>query len=600
MISLLEELVKGLSRHLVTDENSDEEGSLFCQYHGDHHTRGGEAAFPFVYLGNRTNDNLVIQKGISLADWLLKRQNEDGSWDESPGSWKGTTVFQLMALAALVDMGRPVLPESRIRSYEKAVTNASEWVCKNINFRRVTTNYIASAAAGLALANKVLVEKRWERKARRLARLAVGKINGDGLIEGEGRGRRIFKKVYIKPDGIDIGYGLEMTLASLALYATLTGDRYVVSTIDYAIKEHLYFIYPDGSLDNSLGSRGYKWTIYGSKTTHGSQMALAFAATESPEIMRALNLTTKALGRFIEFGLLSNGPEKDAKEETTCLYPTITRACNLAFALAYFPESHLNEGAIPAEKPLWVKKFPSLNSIVVKKEPWMATISGYGNVTRYPTQKGQRTYYVPGGGSITYLFHSHWGHVQAATQLEYQRIELLHVPEAKNGARSLCPRMVLRKQSGAASSSHARKTEVRYTQEHDKISVQVQGRFFYPEGKGKELRSYYRIEYIFSPDRITKHYHMTLVSPYISMEIIEPIVLESSATFQNTEQGLLIRKSENNLLLMHESPSGHWSKSEEIERIMCPLPSLKALSMICKWEQPGPGDYMASMEILIE
>jgi hypothetical protein len=600
MISLLEKFVKGLSRHLVTNENSDEEGSLFCQYHGDHHTRGGEAAFPFVYLGNLTNDNLMIQKGISLADWLLKRQNEDGSWDESPGSWKGTTVFQLMAIAALVDTCRPVIPETRIIFYENAVRNASEWVCKNIKFRRVTTNYIASAAAGLALANKVLPEKRWDTKARRLARLATGKINADGLIEGEGRGRRIFKKVYIKPDGIDIGYGLEMTLASLALYAILSGDRYVVSKIDYAVKKHIYFIYPDGTLDNSLGSRGYKWTLYGSKTTHGSQMALAFAAKKSSEIMRALNLTIEALSKYIEFGLLKNGPDKDASEGKICLYPTITRACNLAFALAYFPESRISEGTIPAEKPLWAKRFSSLNSIVVKREPWMATISGYGNFTRYPTQKGQKTYYVPGGGSITYLFHSHWGPIQAATQLEYQQIELLHVPEAKNVIQSLCPRIVLHKQSGTASSSHARKSEVSYIQEHDKISVQVRGRFFSPEGKGKELRSDYRIEYIFSPDRMTKYYHMTLVSPYISMEIIEPIVLQSTEAFQITEQGLLIRKSETTLLLIPESPSGHWSKSEDIERITCPLPSLKALSMTCKWEQPGPGDYMASMEILIE
>jgi len=52
-------------------------------------------------------------------------------------------------------------------------------------------------------------------------------INWEGMVAGEGRGKRILKKIYIKPKGIDIGYGLEMTLASLSLYLELGGDKKV-------------------------------------------------------------------------------------------------------------------------------------------------------------------------------------------------------------------------------------------------------------------------------------------------------------------------------------------------------------------------------------
>jgi hypothetical protein len=600
MLALLEDLLGGLSRYLEMNDRTGEKSSIFCPYHRDHHTRGGEAAFSFVYLGSVNGQSVTTERGLALADWLLTRQNQDGSWDESPGPWKGTTVFQLMALAGVVDVCGPDFLRERYALYEMAIEKAADWVARYINMRRVTTNYVASGAAGLALVNKIFPGRGWNKGAMRLARLAAGRINREGLIEGEGRGRRILKKIYIKPRGIDIGYGLEMTLSSLALYLQLIEDDEVNSVFHRALQAHIFFVYPDGSLDNSLGSRGYKWTIYGSKTTHGSQMSLAYGALRDPQMKRALKVTTECLRGYVKNGLLRNGPYLDSNTNTYCLYPTIMRACNLAFALKYFPETEIAQDLIPADKALWVKKFSSLNSLVVKRKPWMATISGYDNLTRYPTPKGHSTFYVPGGGSLTYLFHDDWGPVQAATQLEYQQLELLHVPKMTRETQSLTPRIVLRSESGMTNSAYTRKTKISYTQDQEITVVQIWGRFFSSEGKGEELKSHYRIEYIFSPDKLAKNYHITLHCSYSSMEIVEPILLQGETKYQVMEECLVFARKGKKLFLTAGSPFGCLSTLIIAKQISYPLPSLKGLPVICKWDKPDPGEYVASMDIEVK
>jgi len=78
-----------------------------------------------------------------------------------------------------------------------------------------------------------------------------------------------------------------MSLGALALYAILSGDTKVKLGVIKSLKTHLNFMYPDGSIDNSWGSRSYKWTMYGSKTAHGSQMALELLSDEDPAFRKA-------------------------------------------------------------------------------------------------------------------------------------------------------------------------------------------------------------------------------------------------------------------------------------------------------------------------
>ncbi|QTA83333.1 Uncharacterized protein dnl_57330 [Desulfonema limicola] len=534
----------------------------------------------------------MIEKGFCLADWLVKCQNNDGSWNETPDTWTGTSVFQLMALAGLTDTGRKFLSQERMTAYEKAIRKACEWVCQNIRFRMTTTNYVASGAAALILADKLFPEQKWQVKAGQMARLAAKKITRYGLVRGEGRGRRILKKIYIHPKGIDIGYGLEMTLGSLGLYSVLSKDHEIASLTLDAIKSHLFFIYPDGTLDNSLGSRGYKWTVYGSKTAHGSQMALAFGSLKDPEVNRALKLTVGALYKYINHGLLNDGTSTDSDSGLPCFYPSVVRAANLAFALAYFQNHNLPEKDIPSQKPLWFKYWKDLNSVTLKRDPWMATVSGYNELTRYP-ETGY-TYYVPGGGSLTRLFHREWGDIQAGTQLDYCQIESLHVPFQNMEVPSFTPRIIIKTSSGIATNAHSRKTIIKCEQSMDQLKIQASGSFILP-GKGKKLDSVFNIEYIFTENRLTKNFHINLRDLCQGLEIFEPVLTDFETQFQVQNHGILFSQNNKTLVFNIKGSTGIFIKN--ISQMHCPLPALTALPVIYQWDQPAKGEYTAVLNI---
>lgn len=581
MHELLGQLLRGLVPHIIAEADHGNAGALWCAGHTDAHTRGGEAAFPMLYWGLLHGDAAWVARALKLAHWLMAQQNPDGSWDETPETWDGTTVFQLLALSAMVDTGRNAISQAQFPAFEKSIGRAADWVCAHIHLRSVTTNYVAGGAAALALSAKVLPCAKWKRAAKKMARQAAGRINAEGLVVGEGKGRRILKKIYIKPKGIDMGYGLEMTLGALGLYVAFAGQRDLIPLLDTAIRAHLDFIYPDGSLDNSVGSRGYKWTLYGSKTSHGSQMALGFAAPRIPAAARALERTVDHLCGYLVRGLLGDGPHVDGEQGVSCLYPTIMRACNLALTLAYFDLARIESdsvksASVPLHKPSPVKQWKSLNSGVVHKGPWHATISGYDERTplHQPGGGPPRYFTVPGGGSITYLFHEGWGPVQAATPLAYEPVEM-HVPETAAPPESFTPRLIIHTASTTASSAMFPKPRLAFTDGETEIMVESRGGFRALDGGGL-VRSTCHLQYMWTRDRLTKTYGVVLAEPCGAVKIIEPVVLPEGVQYTWDPTGLRLCNGTHCLTVRFAAADGLWERMPIVEAY-CPLPSLRAV-----------------------
>jgi len=424
-------------------------------------------------------------------------------------------------------------------------------------------------------------------------------INWEGMVAGEGRGKRILKKIYIKPKGIDIGYGLEMTLASLSLYLELVGDKKVEAVFNKALKAHLHFIYPNGSLDNSIGSRGYKWTLYGSKTTHGSQMALAYGAARDPYLKRVLKLTVKFLNKFVVNGLLTYGYEVEPSCLNICLYPTAIKACNLAFALNYFSEKGLSGERLSTDKTEYVKPFRSLNSIIVRKKSWMATISGCGNSDRYPGTDGLNNFYVPGGGAVTCLYHNKWGLIQAATQLDYQVPELLHVPHVDANIKSLTPRICIHQGNYLFDNVHSRKVTIKHTAKENRIKILAKGSFVCGSDKTLRPAAKYSITYFISPDSFKKRYHVELKESFESLEIIEPILLIPDVHIVKNEQKLCLKRI-SSYLIIDTCSKNLWMVNGKSEKYWCPLPSVRGIPIIFKLQNPGKIEIEASITFRVE
>jgi hypothetical protein len=580
----LDTLADGLWSLQTLAEGRADHGALICPVHGLH-TRAGEAAFPLAYAARKRGDLALLERSLLLADWLVAQQRPDGAWEETPDDWTGTSVFQLMSLAALVDLMGDGLDPGRRTLYHDSIRRAADWAPDHMGLRKATTNYVASAAAALTLAGRALNEDQWRRTARHFAREAAGMIQDEGLVRGEGLGRRFLKKIYIKPKGVDIGYGLEMTLGALALYSRLADDPQVAQRLELGLDAHLWFIDPDGGLDNSLGSRGYKWTMYGSKTAHGSQMALAYGARFRPDFKAALERTTRHLAGYVHDGLLASGPcpEKPVREE--CPYPTIVRAVNLALALFYFPESGVQAGKIPADREPWCKNFSELGSYIIRRGPFMATVSGYRNRTRFPGDTGPITYSVPAGGTITHLHVQGYGPLQAATHLVYHPFEPLHLPPPGPQTLSFCPRLRIHRDGATGYSILESRPIIDVEEAPGETIVRCRGRFISPNPAGRHPASWFRAEYRFTAGGLSKSMVGELAPRVDVMSVVEPLVLLPGASYRAIPGGVSVTRGRVSMAVLARDEQGKTVDPSEIRAIRCPLPALEGLALI--W-RPAP------------
>jgi hypothetical protein len=598
MHAQLDRLIAGLLPYQEKDFDHPDGGALHCPFHRCFHTRCGEAAFPMVFAGISNNDALLVQKGLLLCDWLVRQQNADGSWHETPDTWKGTTVFQLLALAAVVQQAPACLTPGRAYAYRQALVRACGWVCRNVSLRSMTTNYVAGAAAALAVADRAVPDNAaWRRAADRLARKVLARINADGLFEGEGWGLKRWKIWPLPSRAIDIGYNLEMTLTALSIYAAVAGDEPLAAEVVSATGAHLPFIYPDGSLDDSLGSRGYKWTLFGSKTAHGSHAALAYAGTTIPAARSALRQTVDYLDRFIKDGLVGDGPCLTPDQGFSCVYATVTRSCSLALALAMFDSAAFDAPVAPIAPANRVEHYKSLNSLIVTHAPWKSTISGYGEKLSCDALAVPADYYVPGGGAVTYLYHQKWGAVQAATQLEYHIVEPLHVPHAAGPVKSLTPRAAIHTAEGTATSAHWRTPVLSSRRREADLGVRAEGGFLRPSGAVQTLPDHFGVSYIWSGEKFTKSYTLDLKGRYPVVEIIEPVLLPDATTITAAPDGLRLRKPDGVWLDVRVVRlSGPWQVSVPADPWRVPLPALAAVGLVCRLDNPEPGNYRVEIQ----
>ena len=83
---------------------------------------------------------------------------------------------------------------------------------------------------------------------------------------------------------MDIGYNLEESLPSFLQYTVKTGNASLKEQVIRVLKRHLLFMLDDGGMDNSFGTRNYKWTYWGSRTSDGCVLGCLLAASGEPEL----------------------------------------------------------------------------------------------------------------------------------------------------------------------------------------------------------------------------------------------------------------------------------------------------------------------------
>nr|WP_319509523.1 hypothetical protein [uncultured Draconibacterium sp.] len=439
---LLKDWCDGMTKVQVNNpSNPKVHGMLECPACDTVHTRCFDAVYPFLYMAKATGDKKYLDAGIAVFEWSENVTRPDGAWTNElkPNSWDGITAFGAVSLAEALKYHGDLLDEERRNRWMDRLRRAAEFTYKKFTAVDTTNvNYGASCIYVFNLLGRVLNEPKYTTRSKELAAdVKAYFTEPNKLLFGE-----------IKPTahklsekglpGIDLGYNVEETLNSLVMYALQENDEELLQLATKSMNTHLEFMLPDGGWDNSWGTRMFKWTYWGSRTSDGSQPALVMLADRNPALGTAAVKYTELLKQCTADGLLHGGMHYVSHGIKPCIHHTFEHVKPLASILDHW--DHLPE--INTETPLpravadGVKYYKELDVSLFARGDWRGTISAYDAEYYHKNDFRQAT-----GGSLAMLYHNKLGLLCTASMAIYKLGEVYNQQEAPGEDIALTPRV---------------------------------------------------------------------------------------------------------------------------------------------------------------
>lgn len=422
---LLMEWMEALLTYQVSHSNSSLDGGLLCPACSRIHGRCGDAVFPLMYTAEKTSNVKYINAAKRLMKWMENVHQPDGSWmnDVNVSGWNGTTVFAAISLYEALHNYGHLLDDSTKNVWRERLLSAGEFIYKNdvIYSRRregmpnQNVNYSASATYALWTIGKEFNRKDFIEKAQLIASdLKAFFTKNDYFLFGEGP--EISKKTKNGCLPVDLGYNVEESLPNMMAYAAMANDNELKQLIQKSMDTHLEFMLPDGAWDNSWGTRSFKWTYWGGRTSDGMMGGFAMAdAEKQPQYYEGIRRNIALLKKATNNGLLYGGMHYADCNIDPCIHHTFSHAKALASFLS-LPVETPPHGLLPREANYGTKYFKDINTWLVAENDWKATITGFD--AEYKV-KGTH----PMGGAMSMLWHKNTGPVFAATMNKYTMIE---------------------------------------------------------------------------------------------------------------------------------------------------------------------------------
>ena len=447
------------------------DGAFRCPACGTIHGRCGDSVYPLLYLAQAHGESRYLEAALRVMNWTKNVDSSDGAWTNDTGknSWKGITVFAAIAQAeALQHHGQLLDPPVRARWLAR-LRLAAEYIHANLNMAYGNINYPITAAYALALLARTFDEDRYRRRGRELALTSLKYLTPNGLLFGEGRPADQRSPKGCLP--VDLGYNVEESLPSLAMYGLLENDAEVLGSVTTALAAHLEFMLPDGGWDNSWGTRSYKWTYWGSRTSDGCQAAYALLADRHPAFATAARRNVELLRRCTHDGLLYGGPHYFEHQVPPCVHHTFCHAKALTTVLNQpaSPAKPERSIALPREFATGVREFPEINAFLAAHGPWRATVTGYDWLYHDSPHAT--------GGSLALLYHQQLGVLCAASLAKYLLIEADNMqPLPDNLDFPLTPRLESRTADGWFTNLYDLTAKITVENPPDGIAFQIQTR----------------------------------------------------------------------------------------------------------------------------
>lgn len=426
--SLLTEWIDTLLTYQFQDKASSLQGGILCPGCARIHGRIGDAVLPLMYLADRTGNDKYLHSAKQLMAWMERIHCPDGSWmnDINVSDWNGTTVFAAIALYEALHYHGHLLDDSTRNHWKNELLQAGEFIMSHPfiysrnrkGMRNNNVNYSASATYALQAIGEMFGRQDFKDEARTIAQaLKTGYFtSNDCFLFGEGP--NIWTET---PNGcrpVDLGYNVEESLPNLAFYAYMVHDEELLNLIEHSMSTHLEFMLPDGAWDNSWGTRSFKWTYWGGRTSDGFMGGYYLLANRHPEYITAIRQNIALLRRATHNGLLYGGMHYHVSGMAPCIHHTFGHAKALTSFLelpAIIPRTDRPD-ILPREQTYGIKHFPDIRTWLIAQGNWRATLTGYD--AEYKV-KGTH----PMGGAISLLWHRQAGPIFAATMNQYQLVE---------------------------------------------------------------------------------------------------------------------------------------------------------------------------------
>lgn len=403
-------------------------GGMLCPACGLIHGRCGDAVYPLLRMARTTGDSKYIRAALLAHEWSETQVSRpDGSWvnDITLSPWKGITVFHTVALAEALHHHGELLDAATRRRWRDRLARAAKFLDGFMTIETGNINYPVTGSFCFAICGQVLEEPHYLDRARELAHTALEYFTPNGFLFGEGHPLKAVTAKKCHP--VDLGYNVEESLPSLALYATVTNDKPVLDQVVAALRTHMEFMLPDGAWDNSWGSRNYKWSWWGSRTSDGCHPAFILLAQHEPKFLEVAERNLKLMAACTHNGLLYGGPHYFAHGELPCIHHTFTHAKALATALDrggadLKPSERL---ALPRDEAYGIKSYPEIGTRLAAIGDWRATVTEYDwdYVEHVQAGGGSMGGHVT-GGALSLLFHQTLGPILTASMTQYQAIEI--------------------------------------------------------------------------------------------------------------------------------------------------------------------------------
>jgi len=539
-------------------------GTFLCPACTVVHGRSFDAMYAFLLIAEEKNDSRYRQAAIDLFTWADHTLSlPNGAFlNDVDSSWLGTTVFAAINLAdCLLDFSN-LLGEEAARMMTVRLRAAAEFIYGFESLMHNNINYPLSNALALHLCSIVFADERYARRAAELAELLPSVLTENHLLFGEGVPRTKISNRGCR--SVDIGYNVEETLPNVLRYAQLIDDEDLIDLTMRSILAHLWFFLEDGGWDNSFGTRNFKWTYWGSRTSDGSlPILLALAERDSRYgslVQRHVSLLQKATVN----NLLLGGPHYHQAGQEACVHHTFEHISMVAKILKHSRLEQIDWDSgtlevLPRKRNVGLKEFKELATWVTVKPTYNATITAYD----WPYMVGGHV----SGGTLSLLYGFQTGVILAASMGEYTLRERKN-QQVPYGVIHECLALRIEETRDETTYSSIYDTSVGVLWNDQGDVCTVMGTLRNSNGEELGNGSFYTFEYRFLEDRVT------IVFASESGKLVIPIISRSDETIETTAEKVLITKDKATVTL--ESKPGFELPYGE-ERIFNLCPGFQAL-----------------------